>query len=115
MHQSVKTCVPVCIPYIRTFYFHTRSLQVKPGWPHWLPQWIDARCMYQAIEQVLLSVAFLNRELLGRDSDILPPPLTADDKAAAEEAVAAAADGDAESEQEGGEGTDQDSEEDGQE
>lgn len=70
---------------------------MKPGWANWLPQWSDKRAMYQAAEQLLLSLAFLQRELLGNTaaSALLPPPLpstvrTAEEQEAAMKAAAAA-------------------------
>jgi hypothetical protein len=87
-----------------------QTVQIKPGWAHWLPQWIDNRAMYQAAEQMLMCVGWLKRELLGEDDDgTLPPPLSSADKEAAQQAAAEqAAAADAE-EQEGAE--EQDSEE----
>lgn len=59
--------VCACVPHARPCC----PLQVKPGWLNWLPQWDDNRAMLAAAESVLLAVAFLQRELLGRDSYLL--------------------------------------------
>lgn len=78
------------------------ALQVKPGWAHWLPQWIDNRAMYQAAEQLLMAVAYLKRELLDIPDDSLPPPLVKGDAAAAAAAAEAAeAEADSEAEADG--------------
>ncbi|KAF8060073.1 hypothetical protein HT031_005012 [Scenedesmus sp. PABB004] len=57
--------------------------KLKPGWASWLPQWDDERAMFQAAEQLRLAVAWLRRELLGEASDVLPPPQSATEPAAA--------------------------------